>query len=196
MMLPAALRLERQGQDHVGLEGAYALHHVAERLVVAPLLERLLDAERVAELVGEAEVLLDAVVAVECRQVLGAQDAERLEQLGTDRVLAALAARQRQQAGPDAAAAGKRDQHAVVLVVGMGGDVEDAAGDAQTPQRQPQADGSLVLGDGHELGLNDAEAAEKVGKEEDAERATQNADNTEESKDHDAPDCTFRSRKA
>ncbi len=92
VVLAAALALERQGEDHVGAEGADDAHDVAERLLAAPLREGLLHAEGEAELVGAAEVLLDPVVAVDRRQLPGAQHAERLEQLGPDRVLAALAA--------------------------------------------------------------------------------------------------------
>ena len=184
VMLAATLRLQGQRQDHVGLEGAHALHHVAERLVVAPLLERLLDAERVAELVGEREILLDAVVAVKSIQLLGPQDAERLEQLGADRVLAAFAAREREKAGADPAAAGERDEDAVVLVVGVRGDVKDPARDAEPAQRQPQPESSPVLGDGRELGMNDAESAEETDEAEGAESA-------EKPVDHDAAILPF-----
>ena len=69
VVLAAALALEGQGEDHVGAEGADDAHDVAERLLAAPLRERLLDAEREAELVGAAEVLLDPVVAVERHQL-------------------------------------------------------------------------------------------------------------------------------
>ena len=80
------------GRDH-----ADQAHVVADDLVLAPLLERLVDAERVAEVHGAREVLLRAVEAVQRPQLLGAQHAERLENLGADLVLSAVAARGRRQ---------------------------------------------------------------------------------------------------
>ena len=79
VVLAAARALERQRHDHVRAERAHHADHVAERLLPAPLREGLLDAERVAELVGAAEVLLDPVVAVERQQLARAQHAERVE---------------------------------------------------------------------------------------------------------------------
>ena len=88
--------------------------------------EILLDAERVAEVGGQAEVLLRRVVAVDGGQLLGSQDGERLEELGADGVLAPVAAGEGEDGGADALAAGQPHQHPVVLVVRVRGDVEDA----------------------------------------------------------------------
>ena len=139
VVLAAALALEGQGEDHVGAEGPDDAHDVAERLLAAPLREGLLHAERVAELVGAAEVLLDPVVAVDRHQLPGPQHAERLEQLGADRVLPALAPRQREQARAQAEPAREADEHPVVLVVGVGGDEEDPARDAEPAQGEGEA---------------------------------------------------------
>jgi hypothetical protein len=71
---------------------------------VTPLLERLLDAERVAEVDGACEVLIGAVKAVRGRQFFGAQDRQRLEQLGANLVLPAFAVRRRDERCPEALA--------------------------------------------------------------------------------------------
>ena len=67
----------------------------------APLLERLVDAERVAEIDGAREVLLRAVEAMQRRELLRPQHAERLENLGADLVLPAVAARRRRERRAD-----------------------------------------------------------------------------------------------
>ena len=64
VVLASPSALEGEGEDHVGAKSADDAHHVAERLLPPPLLERLLDAEGEAELVGAAKVLLRPVVAV------------------------------------------------------------------------------------------------------------------------------------
>ena len=60
-MLAAALAVEDEADDHVGTDRADHPHVVAEDLLLAPLLERLFDAERVAEVDRAREVLLGAV---------------------------------------------------------------------------------------------------------------------------------------
>jgi hypothetical protein len=144
MVLPAAAGLEGQGQDDVRAEGPDHLHHVPERLLVAPLREGLFDAEGIAGLPGAAEELVHAVVAVDGGELLGAQHAEGERQLGpisfwppSPRVIVSR---------PVVQPASPREghQHAVVLVVGMRGHVEDAAGHAQTAQGQAQTGGALV----------------------------------------------------
>ena len=138
VVLAAAVSGERQRQHHVGTEGPHDAHDVAERVVVAPLREGLLDAEREAELVRAAEVLLDRVVAVQRHQLGRAQDAERVEQLRADRVLPALAARDREERRAHAEPAREAHEDAVVLVVGMRGHVEHAAGRAERRSARPR----------------------------------------------------------
>jgi len=102
VVLAAAFTRKRQRHDHVRAEGAHDADDVAERVLPTPLREGLLDAERVPELVGAAEVLLDGVVAVQRHELARAKDAQRIEQLRADRVLPALAARDGQEGGPQA----------------------------------------------------------------------------------------------
>ena len=49
-MLPAAFAAAEEARDDVGPDRADVPDEVADDLVVAPLLDRLLDAERVAEI--------------------------------------------------------------------------------------------------------------------------------------------------
>ena len=137
----------RQTGHHVGANRANQPDVVAEDLVAAPLLERLLDAEREAEVDRAREVLLGAVEAVQRRQFLGAQHAERLEDLRADFVLAAVAARRRRERRAVALAAIQHHQQPVVLVVGMRGRHHEDAGVAEVSQRQAERDVSLLLVD-------------------------------------------------
>ena len=67
-------------------------------VLAAPLLERFVEPLREAVVDHRREVLLvDAVVPVGQQQFLGADQAERIEQLRADRVVAAFAAVERQQ---------------------------------------------------------------------------------------------------
>ena len=96
MVLAAASAVGRHRDDDVRAHHADEAHDVGEDLVLAPLRERLLDAERVAEVDRAREELLGAVDAVRREQLLGAQDREREALLGAEVVLPALAARQGQ----------------------------------------------------------------------------------------------------
>ena len=111
---------------------------VAEDLFPAPLLERLLRAERVAEVDGAGEVLLGAVEAVRGKQLLRPEDAEGIEQLGPDLVLAAVAAGRRHQRDANSLVPRVQRKHRVVLIVGVGCRVDEGAGRFQPPQRQGQ----------------------------------------------------------
>ncbi len=162
VVLPPALALEGQGEDHVGAEGADDAHDVPERLLATPLREGLLHAEREPELVGPPEVLLGPVVAVDRHQLPGPKDTEGVEQLGPDRVLAALAAGHGEECGPDAQAAREPHENAVHLVVGVGGHVEDAAGDADLAQGEGEAARPAVEIEGLEGRLGRRERREKA----------------------------------
>ena len=127
-MLPAALAAAQKAGDDVGPDGADVADEVADDLVVPPFLDRLFDAEREAEVDRAGEVLLGAVEPVDGQQLLGAQHAERLEDLRADLVLPAVAARRGHERGPHAAAVAHHRQQRVVLVVGMRGRLHEGAG--------------------------------------------------------------------
>ena len=128
VMLAAAASPRGQGGNDVGTDGADHPDEVAEDLFASPPLEGLLDAERVPEVHGAGEVLLGAVQAVRGVQLLGSQHRQRVEELGTDLVLAAVAARGRQQDRPVPLAFRQLRQQRVVLVVRVGGDHHEDAG--------------------------------------------------------------------
>ena len=118
-MLPAAGPLENEADDDVRANGADHPDVVAENLLLAPLLEGLVDAERVAEIHRPGEVLFGAVEAMRGEQLLRSQDRQSLEHLGADLVLPAFAARRRHQRRAEAVAVRVEREHRVVLIVGM-----------------------------------------------------------------------------
>ena len=87
--------------------------------------QRLLHAEAVAKVDDPAEQLFDAIEAMDCQELLGAQNGKRLTDLGADLILAALPSSQRQHAHPKAASAAEVGKERIVLVVGVGRDEED-----------------------------------------------------------------------
>ena len=113
----------------------------------APLLERLVDVDRVAEVDRAREVLLGAVEPMQRGQLLGPQHAERLEQLRADLVLSAVAARRRRERRAIALPAIEHHEQPVVLVVGMRGGHHVDAGVGQVAQRQAERDVALLLVD-------------------------------------------------
>ena len=118
-MLAAALAVVDEAHHHVGPDGADHAHVVAEDGLAAPLLERLLDAEREAEVDRAREVLLGAVELVHRRQFFGAQHGERFEDLRADLVLPAFAARGGDERRAEALRVPVVGEQRVVLVVGM-----------------------------------------------------------------------------
>ncbi len=131
-MAVAALACGRKaGDDDVGLEAADVPDHVGEDRVVAPDRQRLLRVLGVAEVDGAGEGLLAAVDAPRRQELLRADHAEELALLVADQVLAAVAARHREvRRAQEALVAEVGDQRGV-LVVGMRGDVHDAADDGE-----------------------------------------------------------------
>src|SRR5439155_5046645 len=95
VMLPAAFARRRQRDHDVGTDHSHQPHVIRRDLVAAPFLESLLDAERESKVDRAGEILLGAVEAVQRLELLGSQDAERLENLRTDLVLSAVATRRR-----------------------------------------------------------------------------------------------------
>ena len=171
-MLAAGVAGRRQRDDDVGTNRANQPHVVGGDLLAAPLLERLVDAERVAEVDRAREVLLGAVEAVQRGELAGAQHAERLEDLRADLVLAAVAARRGRQRRAIALAAVQHHQQPVVLVVGVRGGVHEDAGVAEVPQHQAERDVPLLLVERHDAHLRrrkgDQRGEDEKGREDDA----------------------------
>ena len=139
-------------------------------LLAAPLLERLLDAERVAEVDRAREVLFGAVEAMHRRELFGPQHAERLEDLRADLVLAAIAARRRRERGSIAEPAVQHHEQRVVLVVGMRGGLHEDAGVAQMSEHQAQRDMPLLLVERHDAHLRSQDPVDDAGQKEDRRR--------------------------
>ena len=129
--------------EHERPLGADDADDVAEDVFLAPLLQRLVETLGESVIDHRAEVLpIDAVVPVRDQQFLGPDQPEAIEQLGADRVVAGLAARQREQRDSRALAAAQHRQHAAMLVVGMRGGVHRAGGrpaaSAASARRRPR----------------------------------------------------------
>ena len=134
-MLSPTGAVDTERDDDVGAQRADVPDEVAEDLRLAPFLQRLLGAERVTEVRRASEVLLGAVVLMRREQLLGAEDAERVEQLGADLVLATVAARRRDQRHTHAQATRVPRQHRVVLVIRMSRRLHQRADGVQLAQR-------------------------------------------------------------
>ena len=126
-----ARRAGEREHDDVGPEAANAPDDVGENLVAAPFLQGLLGRLRETEVDGAGEVLLGAVDAARHQQFLGPDDAQQRALLGADQVLAAFAAGQGKIGRAELAALRVVGQRAVVFIVGMGRDHEQAADHAQ-----------------------------------------------------------------
>ena len=126
--------------------GADDPHHVAHHVVRAPLLERLLEPLREAVVDHGGEVLLvHAVVAVRDPQFLGADQAEPVEQLRADGVVARLAAVERHQRQPRPVLARQPGDDAAVLVVRVRGGVHHAGRRARLQNLLPGTGRPAVL---------------------------------------------------
>ncbi|MEZ5419846.1 MAG: hypothetical protein R2708_21225 [Vicinamibacterales bacterium] len=124
---------------------------IAHHGVLAPLLERLLEALREAVVHHRREVLLvNAVVAVGDAQLLGADEPEAVEELRPDGVVARFPAVQREQGQPGAVAARQARDDAAVLVIGMRRGVHDARRRARLEDLLPGTGRACVL-HGHGL---------------------------------------------
>ena len=136
---------------------------VGRDLVLAPLLERLVDAERVAEIHGAREVLFRAVEPMERRKFLRAQHAERFENFGADLVLPAVSPCGRGERRPEALSPIEHDQQPVVLVVGMGRRFHHDARVGEVPQSEPERRMPLELVDGYDPHLRARKRHEERG---------------------------------
>ena len=152
MVLAAARAGGRQREHHVGPERPDHADDFSERFLPVPLLEGLLDAERVAEVGDHPEVLLHRVEPVGGAEFLGPQDAQPVEELGSDLVLSAAAARQRQERDPGSQAPAQQGVERVVLVVGMRRDRQHRDAARDLAEGEPEPGGATVLGERPELG--------------------------------------------
>ena len=132
--------------DHVGPEGADDPHDVRHHLLPVPDLERLAIILRKTEVDGAREKLPAAVEAAGGEQFLGADHAELLAELGTEHVLAAVAAGEREVGGAVIPAARQVGDELGVFIVRMRGDVEHAAHFAKAAQQLQNGGGGRFSG--------------------------------------------------
>ena len=147
VVLAAAGSLRPHRHDHVGPHRPDEADVVADDLIASPALERLLEAEGVAEIDGAGEVLLGAVELVHRHQLRRPQHAERVAELGADLVLASVAPGGGCERGSNAEAAIEHHEQAVVLVVGMRDRLHEDAHRLQLTNGEAQAHDAVVTGE-------------------------------------------------
>ena len=104
------------------------------RLTPMPLLKSFVGGFGEAEVGDAGKALLHAIVFVRFQQLQGAQDPQLVGKIAAYFVLPTFAASEREQHDGGALAPGFQGQHAAILVVRMGGDVQDAGGGMQLAQ--------------------------------------------------------------
>jgi hypothetical protein len=139
VVLAASGSVGPERDDDVRMGHADEPNEVAEDLFAAPALEGLFDAERIAEVDRTREKLLGPVEAVCCEQLLSPKRGERVEELRSDLVLPAIAARRGREHGAHAKPLAHHRKERVVLVVGMRRRHHQRLVARQTPQRQAKA---------------------------------------------------------
>jgi hypothetical protein len=127
------------GQDHVGPEAADGQHDVGEDGVVPPDGKGLVRILGVPEVAGPREELLGAVDRAGRQELLRPEEAEPRAELRADEILAAVAAGHREVAGPQEHGVREVGEQPGVLVVRMGGHVQDVADDEQPVEEPLQA---------------------------------------------------------
>ena len=116
------------GDDDLGTLAANGENGVVEDAIVTPLLECFFLRFRESEVDFGSPELLCAVVLVGLEEFVGAEDAEGVVGFGGHGVLAAFAARQGEEHGADAEAAGEIGEQGAIFVVRVGDDHHDAGG--------------------------------------------------------------------
>ena len=145
VVLAAALTGQRKRDDHIRSDGADDAHDIGQDFFLAPFFERLLDTERVAELVSASEVLLGTVDAMNRHELGATEHAEGFFQFGADLILSSVAASDGEQCRSQSTAAAHHHQQPVVLVVRMGGGVHEGGTRPQLAKREGQPGCAAVL---------------------------------------------------
>jgi hypothetical protein len=141
----ALISLEARDQ-HEGTLCANHPNDVAQNVLMAPLLERLIEPLGKPVVDHAREVLLvDAVVSIRNQELLRPNQADGIEQLRADGVVTGFASIQRQQRHARTLATAQHRQHTAVLVVGMRGRVHRARGRLKLQQLLPRAGCARVL---------------------------------------------------
>ena len=136
LAVPIPRRARKPQDDHVRPEAADHPHHVAQNLIVTPLLEGFLRRLGEAEIDRAREKLLRPVDSSRGQQLLGADHSQRVPLLGANQILAALAPRQRKISGAHVSPPRQVCQQRRVLIVRMRRDHQRASHNVQAVQCQ------------------------------------------------------------
>ena len=134
----------KAGDDDVRPVEPHDANAIAQHILLAPVLERLVHALRESEIGHAGKELVNAVISAGCQEFLGAHQAQRVEQLRSDEVRAAFAAVEREQPRTHALGAGEPGDERPVLIVRMSGGVKHR-GRRPEPQQALVCRGSIGI---------------------------------------------------
>ena len=134
---------------------------------------RLLEAEREAEVDRAGEILLGAVEPVNAKQFLGPQHSQRLAGFGPDFVLPAVAARRGDERRPHPLPVSQHREQPVILVVWMRVGLHEGPGAGELAQQELERDAVGPLSDRRDAQLRLAGSDEKGQEEREGEGAAQ-----------------------
>ncbi len=140
--VPAGVIRGEPGDDHVGPEFSDHPDDVRQDFFLPPELECFLGGLGIAEIDGPREILFGPVDPAGRQELLGPDDPDLGALFRADQVLAALAAGEGQVGRPELSALREIGQDGRVLIVRMGGHVEDAAKDVELVKGDVQVRGT------------------------------------------------------
>ncbi len=143
---------EDGGEDERAVE-ADGADGVVEDAFVGPLGEGFFPGFGEAEVDDGAEELVGAGVAVFAEELLGANEAEGVVEVGGHEVLAAFAAVEGEHGDAGAEAAGLEGEEAAVFVVGVGDDEHHGGAGAELEEELLEGGGAVIDGEGVGGGL-------------------------------------------
>ena len=154
LMMPVSIchAANKNRANHHGPVETHGAHRVVEHTLVTPLRERLLHRLREA-VVGDAApvLLIDTVVFIGAQQLIGPDQSQGVVVGGGHGVLAALAARQREQRCTHAKPTAFVGQHAAVFIVRVGDDHHQAGRGIQPLQALVESRRAAILRQRHGL---------------------------------------------
>ena len=168
--VPVPPRAVEPADDHERAVEADDAHHVPEDGLAVPASEGFAHRLGVAVVDGRREVeVVEAVVASGEDQLAGPDQTEAVEELRADGVRAALSAVQAEEGGAHPATPAGQREHAGMLVVGVGRDMEEAGRRGQLADAVPGAHRPAVhvqpfLPDGRREGEDAVERREGGGR--------------------------------
>lgn len=129
--MPAGVFGCKTGDDHIRAEVSNHPDHIPESFFFPPKIKGFLRGLRIAEVDGSREKLFGSIDPSGRHELLGSKNAELSSLFRSDQILAALAAGERKAARSIFATLREIGQDSGVLVVRMGGHIEDTSEDIQ-----------------------------------------------------------------